>query len=590
MAITAEETLKAKKAFELHAESFGVQIKQYHADNGRFQDIKFKEHCIEQSQRLTYCGVNAHFQNGRAERKIRDLQDGARTSLLHAMKKWPTAITVNLWPYALRYMNDVNNYVPRKQETKSPIEMFSSTDTKIKLHQFHHFGCPVYVLDHNLQSGKRSGMKWKERVRLGINLGFSPQHAKSVHLVLSLTTGCVSPQFHCTFDTTFETLKGYDVPESLWQEKAHFVVNNNKLYEQKERSNSKLNNDAESENRVANTDDMRNQSQNDEEIDPTLTTQNEIEPPLQQGTAPMEESEREESGVRRSGRIRRQPRRFDDYVMGNQARCDKASGNSTYIEGEVLNPPILQEVMAHKSVTDPDTLYLWQARKEDDYPKFMEAMQKEVDAHTEGGHWEIMRRTEIPGGATVLPAVWSMKRKRRISNRQVYKWKARLNIDGSKQIRGVHYQDTYSPVVSWAMTRFFLVQALLKGWHTKQIDYVMAFPQAPVERDLYMEIPKGVKLEGVENSKEYVLRIIKNLYGQKQAGRVWYQYLSKGLKDMGFVKSKVDECLFYYKDCLVLLYVDDSIIMGPKQTQVMEVIKKISQKFKIQEEGECASS
>jgi hypothetical protein len=102
MAITAEETLKAKKAFELHAESFGVQIKQYHADNGRFQDIKFKEHCIEQSQRLTYCGVNAHFQNGRAERKIRDLQDGARTSLLHAMKKWPTAITVNLWPYALR--------------------------------------------------------------------------------------------------------------------------------------------------------------------------------------------------------------------------------------------------------------------------------------------------------------------------------------------------------------------------------------------------------------------------------------------------------------------------------------------------------
>jgi hypothetical protein len=127
---------------------------------------------------------------------------------------------------------------------------------------------------------------------------------------------------------------------------------------------------------------------------------------------------------------------------------------------------------------------------------------------------------------------------------------------------------------------------VLKGWHTKQIDYVMAFPQAPVERDLYMEIPKGVKLEGVENSKEYVLHIIKNLYGQKQAGRVWYQYLSKGLEEMGFIKSKVDECVFYYKSCLVLIYVDDSIIMGPMQTQVTEVIKKISEKFKIQEEGD----
>jgi hypothetical protein len=46
----------------------------------------------------------------------------------------------------------------------------------------------------------------------------------------------------------------------------------------------------------------------------------------------------------------------------------------------------------------------------------------------------------------------------------------------------------------------------------------MAFPQAPVELDLYMEIPKGVKLEGTENARDYVLRIIKNLYGQKQAG------------------------------------------------------------------------
>jgi hypothetical protein len=55
----AEETLKAKKAFEIHTESFGVRIKQYQADNGRFQDVTFKEHCIEQGQRLTYCGVNA---------------------------------------------------------------------------------------------------------------------------------------------------------------------------------------------------------------------------------------------------------------------------------------------------------------------------------------------------------------------------------------------------------------------------------------------------------------------------------------------------------------------------------------------------
>jgi hypothetical protein len=52
--ITSEETVKAKKAFEAHAESFGVKIKQYHADNGRFQDVAFKAHCDEQGQALTF--------------------------------------------------------------------------------------------------------------------------------------------------------------------------------------------------------------------------------------------------------------------------------------------------------------------------------------------------------------------------------------------------------------------------------------------------------------------------------------------------------------------------------------------------------
>jgi hypothetical protein len=63
----------------------------------------------------------------------------------------------------------------------------------------------------------------------------------------------------------------------------------------------------------------------------------------------------------------------------------------------------------------------------------------------------------------------------------------------------------------------------MNNWKTRQIDFVLAFPQAPVERDLYMEIPKGIRVEGTEKGEEYVLQLVKNLYGQKQAGRVWYQ-------------------------------------------------------------------
>jgi hypothetical protein len=260
---------------------------------------------------------------------------------------------------------------------------------------------------------------------------------------------------------------------------------------------------------------------------------------------------------------------------------------------EALHSPLSENIcdqdpmaIAMKSVTDPDTMYLWEARKEPDFPKFLEAMQKEVDDHTREGHWRLIHKKDVPKGATVLPAVWSMKCKRRIATQEVYKWKARINIDGSKQVYGIHYNETYSPVVAWPTTRFFLTQSLLNNWKTKQIDFVLAFPQAPVERDLYMEIPKGIHVEGAKEGEEYVLQLVRNLYGQKQAGRIWYQYLVDGLEDIGFTRSEVDECVLYYKNSVLLVYVDDSILMGPDDNELAYLLQEMQKRFKIQEEGD----
>ena len=43
------------------------------------------------------------------------------------------------------------------------------------------------------------------------------------------------------------------------------------------------------------------------------------------------------------------------------------------------------------------------------------------------------------------PHCWQMKRKRDIKSRKVKKWKARLNMDGSRTTKGVHYDQTYAP-------------------------------------------------------------------------------------------------------------------------------------------------
>jgi hypothetical protein len=76
-------------------------------------------------------------------------------------------------------------------------------------------------------------------------------------------------------------------------------------------------------------------------------------------------------------------------------------------------------------------------------------MKKEVKNHMEKGHWEVVRKTDVPSHAKILLAVWSMKRKMRIETRKGYKHKARLNLGGPKLEYGVQSCETYLPVVRW---------------------------------------------------------------------------------------------------------------------------------------------
>jgi hypothetical protein len=60
--------------------------------------------------------------------------------------------------------------------------------------------------------------------------------------------------------------------------------------------------------------------------------------------------------------------------------------------------------------------------------------------------------------------------------------------------KGLHYEDTYSPLVSWQNIRLFLILAAINGWHTTQIDFVMAYTQADIATITYMELPPRVNL------------------------------------------------------------------------------------------------
>jgi hypothetical protein len=220
------------------------------------------------------------------------------------------------------------------------------------------------------------------------------------------------------------------------------------------------------------------------------------------------------------------------------------------------------------SKSNPDTMYYHQAMKQPDAKQFRAAMQKEIDDHVSNGHWEMIRKSEVPEGTKILDSVWAMKRKRRIKTREVYKWKSRLNIHGGQMLHDIHYWETFSPVVTWIVIRLILILSLLLGWHTRgQVDFVLAYPQAPAEAPTYMKIPRGVNLsEG--NKDDFVLKLIQNIYGGKAARRIWSRYLQEGLFDLGFTQSKIDECYYYRNDTIFLVYVDGGILAGPSKEEI----------------------
>lgn len=151
--LTGEETVEAKKHFERYCATHHVKVKHYHADNGRFADNLFMKAIRDSGQTISFCAAYAHFQNGIAEKMIRDLQEQARTQLLHAKARWPESISANLWPHALRCANAVRNTNPTTSQSESPLERFTGVKVATQLKHHHTFGCPVYALDRKLQSG-----------------------------------------------------------------------------------------------------------------------------------------------------------------------------------------------------------------------------------------------------------------------------------------------------------------------------------------------------------------------------------------------------------------------------------------------------
>ena len=610
---SADETIEGKHAFEEFSRQHGVTIKAYHADNGIFKANKWVMECRKHRQRLTFAGVNAHHTNGLAERRIRSLQDLTRASLIHHHRRWRMGGSVHLWPFALRMANDAINETPnlKDKEGRSPLQLSSNADVLLNDKHWAPFGCPVYVLDKALQGGARIHNKWEYRSKVGIYLGRSPNHGRNIALVLDRTTGLVSPQFHVKFDPGFQTVKE-DKFDTLWQMKVGFYgsVKPGKR-KKKVKENSLIESTTNNSPHMPDSEGVPQRPKKRARMEPGVSIpvpQDEVDdaipeshdeelqlPPndsqlgdhIDRDDSNERSADEEEAGEQPDSQqdptSPRQPQPVEAIINAMKAELSNATKDD--VEGEIFcfeamfpnyaGEPEQDPLQVFKATADPDTMYIHEAMKEKDRDEFLKAMQKEWDDQKNNGNFTVVHRSTVPEGALILPAVWQMKRKRDIKTRAIKKYKARLNIDGSKMQKGKHYKQSYAPVASWNSIRTLLIVSALFGWHTKQIDYVLAFPQAPVGREVYMKIPGGFQIEDGD-TRDYVLKLHRNVYGQRDSGLVFYKYLREKLvKEVSFAQSEVDECVFYRGNMMYVLYTDDSILAGPDEAEVNQAIQDI---------------
>jgi hypothetical protein len=213
---------------------------------------------------------------------------------------------------------------------------------------------------------------------------------------------------------------------------------------------------------------------------------------------------------------------------------------------------------------------------------------KEVNGHIDNNRWQLVHRDEIPEGIDTIPSVWSMRRKCDLTTNRITKYKSRLNLHGGKQVFGMNYFETYAPVVTWFAIRVTVTLSIILSLALRQINFVQAYPQAPIETDMYMELPQGIETRH-GNSKDHVLKLLANLYGQKQAGRVWNAYMVEKLHSIGFKSSLVDECVFYRDDVIFIVYVDDGIFISGSDDSITKAIRDITESgLEIEDQGHPA--
>lgn len=192
-----------------------------------------------------------------------------------------------------------------------------------------------------------------------------------------------------------------------------------------------------------------------------------------------------------------------------------------------------------------------------DKQEWLHAVAEEMRVINENKTWTVF---ELPEDKKAIDTNWVFKVKRDDTGK-ISSYKARLVARGCIQKRGFDYNETYAPVAKLTTLRTLLAVMNHEKLIANHMDVKSAFLHGNLNEEIFVKIPAEF------NEKPGAVgKLNKAIYGLKQASRSWNLMFDKFVKNLGFVQSNADGCLYTFRNSntkvYVLLYVDYILILG----------------------------
>lgn len=538
-----DETLEAFKKFVARAENeTGKRIIRFRSDGGgEFYSKEFIAYCDGKGIAQEKTNPDTPQKNGVAERKNQTLNNKARSMLADAN------LTTMFWESAIQYANWIINRSPSRalDDNKTPYELYYNK--KPSLTTLRVFGCKVWV-----QIPKKHRAKFDNRTVECIFLGF--------------TSG--KRAFIAYDRTNRRVIESRDVKFEEGRDKERIVIRDE--------------DDDEDWTEDETSTQEEQEEGNDDEPDGSggeVDTENHrVASPTEENSdnSDVQDSSVPSPPLRRSTRIRRPPTPDDDpkYSVGSRKTLKETtpSVNPKDDETENVDHAALMSTLEPQSYRD--------AMRREDASSWMDAMAKEMESQNKA---ETYIEVPRPRDVNILESRWVYAYKLGADGQNTI-YKARLVAKGFKQRPGEDFNETFAPTMHKSSLLTLLAIAAQEDLEIEHLDIKTAFLNGDLEEEIYMHPPEGFPPQKAGN----VWKLMKSIYGLKQAARMWYKKFKSSLDEMGFQRTNSDHAVFIRRSggfACVAFHVDDTLSITRSETMKIRVKDEISQHFETKDLG-----